>query len=94
MNALTCAGALNPDLARHRSSSVLLLSFLLLLSAPVGPSSSPPRPHPPLPLPALVRVYFSGSNSGARCDGGMLSSTLAEGHIFTRWQCFFTTGGR
>lgn len=51
----------------------------------LGPSSSPsPRPHPALPLPALVRVYFSGSNSGTRCDGGMLASTLAEGHIITR----------
>lgn len=62
-----------------------------LLSLPFGPRLLlllPPSYLPPpfaLPLPALVWVYFSSSNRGARCDGGMVSSTLAEGHIITRW---------
>lgn len=53
------------------ASAVLLLFF--------------PFPHSPSPfLSALVWVYFS-SNRGARCDRGMVSSTLAEGHIISCW---------
>lgn len=60
-------------------------AFLSLSSA--SPSSSP------LPLSALVWVYFSSSNSGARCDGGMVSSTVAEGHIITCWLWGVKKGG-
>lgn len=63
------------------SLSFLPLPFGPLLLVPCLPLPLPP-PFP-LPLPALVWVYFSGSNRGARCDCGMVSSTLAEGHIIT-----------
>lgn len=66
----------SPDARQHIFSSVTCPDFFFFF---------PPSPPPSfsLSLVALVWFYFSVDRT-AHCDSGMVSSSLAEGHIIFR----------